>query len=173
MSATEAVEIPPVGTYRVDPAASSITFATRHMFGLGSVKGRLGLVSGEITISEPLTSSTASAAVDAGSFASGLAKRDSQIKSAKFLHVEEHPQITFRSTEAVPDGANWVLRGQVTARGNSAPLELTVVESRSDETGLHLRATGRVDRYAHGITKMKGMAGRHLDLDITARASRI
>jgi len=30
----------------------------------------------------------------------------------------------------------------------------------------------RIDRYAHGIIKKKGMAGRHLDLDIAARATR-
>jgi hypothetical protein len=32
-------------------------------------------------------------------------------------------------------------------------------------------ASGRVDRYAHGITAMKGMAGRYLDLraEIEAR----
>ena len=48
-----AVQIPAAGTYRIDPAASSLTFATRHMFGLGAVKGSFRLVSGEITIADP------------------------------------------------------------------------------------------------------------------------
>jgi len=34
-------------------------------------------------------------------------------------------------------------------------------------------ATGKVDRYAHDITKLKGMAARYLTLNITARAGRI
>jgi len=36
-----------------------------------------------------------------------------------------------------------------------------------------VRAVGKVDRYAHRITKMKGMAGRYLKLDIIAHATRI
>lgn len=50
---------------------------------------------------------------------------------------------------------------------------MTVVESAADTTGLTLRATGRVDRYAHGITKMKGMAGWYLTLEINARAAAV
>jgi len=172
MPATAVVQIPAAGTYRLDPAASSVTFTTRHMFGLGGVKGSFGLVSGEITISDPATSSTTSAVIDAASFATGSAARDKDVKSANFLHVQAHPQITFRSTELARDGDRWLLRGQITARGNTAPAELRVTEARTDEDGLLLRAAGRVDRYAHGITKKKGMAGRYLDLDITARATR-
>jgi hypothetical protein len=34
------------------------------------------------------------------------------------------------------------------------------------------RASGTVDRYAHGVTAMRGMAARHLTIQITARAAR-
>jgi polyisoprenoid-binding protein YceI len=165
-----AVQIPAAGTYRIDPAASSLTFATRHMFGLGAVKGSFRLVSGEITIADPVTVSAASAVIDAASFHTGSAARDKAVKSASFLHIAEHPQITFRSTELARDGGTWKLSGQITARGTTAPAELTVTEARTDEDGPVIRATTRVDRYAHGITKKKGMAGRYLDLEITARA---
>ncbi|MGH9068129.1 MAG: YceI family protein [Acidimicrobiales bacterium] len=172
MSDSATVSIPAVGTYRLDPSGSTVTFTTRHMFGLASVKGSFTLASGEVTIAEPVSSSTASAVIDAASFATPNATRDKDVKSANFLHVEAHPHITFDSTEVVGDGTVWKLRGQITVRGNTAPVELTVIEARTDEAGLLLRATGRVDRYAHDITKKKGMAGRYLDLDITARASR-
>lgn len=172
MPDTATVQIPAAGTYRLDPETSSISFATRHMFGLGGVTGHFRLISGEITINDPVTSSTASAAIDAASFHTGGAARDKDVKSANFLHVEEHPQITFSSTELARDGDRWLLRGQVTARGNSAPAELVVTEARTDEAGLFLKATARIDRYAHGLTKKKGLAGRYLDLIITAHATR-
>ena len=54
MSVPTTVSIPPAGTYKVDPGASSVTFATRHMFGLGGVTGSFKLLSGEITIADPL-----------------------------------------------------------------------------------------------------------------------
>jgi polyisoprenoid-binding protein YceI len=165
------VDIPAPGTYRLDPAASSITFATRHMFGLGGVHGTFRLISGEITITDPVASSTASAVVDAASFDTGHAARDKDVKSATFLHVEEHPQITFSSTSLEQQGERSLLRGQITVRGHSAPVELTITELRTEENGLLVKATTRVDRYLHGLTKKKGLAGRHLDLEITARAA--
>src|SRR6516162_1498270 len=125
-----AVQIPAAGTYELDPAASTVSFATRHLLGLAPVKGTFRLISGQITITDPLTSSAASAVIDAASFATGNPRRDQDVKSARLLHVNDHPQITFRSTELVQDGAAWRLRGQITARGTSAPAELTITEAR-------------------------------------------
>jgi len=45
--ATSDVQLPAVGTYRIDPSTSTITFTTRHMFGLGAVKGSFDLNSGD------------------------------------------------------------------------------------------------------------------------------
>lgn len=58
-------------------------------------------------------------------------------------------------------------------RGNTAPVELTIIEVSSHPTGLTVRATGKVDRYAHNINKMKGMAARYLTLTIAAHADRV
>lgn len=66
--------------------------------------------------------------------------------------------------------AGW-LRGQLTVRGHSAPAELAVTESRASGDGLTLRGTTRIDRYAFGLTKKKGLAARYLDLEITAQAT--
>jgi polyisoprenoid-binding protein YceI len=172
MPDTAVMQIPAAGTYRLDPAASSITFATRHMFGLGGVHGRFRLISGQITITDPVTSSTATAVIDATSFHTGGAARDKDVKSANFLHVQEHPQITFISTGLDQDGDRWLLRGQITVRGSSAPAELAITEARTDADGLLVKATTRIDRYAHSLTKKKGLAGRYLDMDVTARATR-
>ncbi len=166
------VQIPAAGTYRLDPQASTIGFATRHMFGLGRVTGTFRLISGEITIADPVTASTASAVIDASSFQTGNGTRDKDVKSANFLHVGEHPQITFTSTELAQDGDRWLLRGQITVRETSTPAELVVTEARSDADSLFVKATTRIDRYAHGLTKKKGLADRYLDLTITARAAR-
>lgn len=173
MSVPPTVSIPPAGTYKLDPAASSVSFATRHMFGLGGVTGSFKVLSGEITIADPVTSSTATAVIDAASFATGSAARDKDVKSANFLHVQEHPEITFRSTELEESGEGWVLRGQITARGHAARADVALTEVQTDANGLSIRATCKVDRYAHGITKKKGMAGRYLDLEVTARATRV
>jgi polyisoprenoid-binding protein YceI len=172
MPDTAAVQIPAAGTYRLDPEASSVSFATRHMFGLAGVTGSFRLISGKITITDPVTSSAASAVIDAASFHTGSAARDKDVKSANFLHAGEHPQITFTSTELAREGDRWLLCGQITVRGSSGPAELVISEARTAEDGFAVKATTRIDRYAHGLTKKKGMAGRYLDLTITARAAR-
>src|SRR4029077_5034105 len=66
-----ALQIPAAGTYQPARAASPVKFATRHLLGLAAVKGTFRLISGQITIADPLTSSTASAVIDAASFATG------------------------------------------------------------------------------------------------------
>src|SRR5580693_6362461 len=74
-----AVQIPAAGIYQLDPAASTVTFATRHMFGLSPVKGTFRPVSGQITIADPVTSSTVSAMIDAASVATGNPQRDKDV----------------------------------------------------------------------------------------------
>jgi polyisoprenoid-binding protein YceI len=170
---TTTVRVPPSGTYRVDPVTSTVHFTTRHLFGLARVKGSFAVVSGEVIIAQPALASTATAVIDAASFVTGNTRRDNDVKSATFLAVASHPRITFRSTELARDGATWRLRGHITARGTTAPVELTVVEATTTGQSLVLRATAKVDRYAHGISKVKGMAGRYLNLEITAFATRL
>jgi len=54
-----AIAAPAPGTYRIDAARSAITFTTRHLFGLGAVRGRFDLRDGEIRITGPLDESSA------------------------------------------------------------------------------------------------------------------
>lgn len=52
--------------------------------------------------------------------------------------------------------------------GRCTPAELVITEARTDENGLLVKAATRIDRCAHGLTNKKGLAGRYLDLNITA-----
>jgi len=92
--------------------SSSIAATTKHMFGMGTVTGKFALVSGQIVITEPVSSSRAEAAASARSFDSASPMRDGQVKSAKFLDAEAHPETRFTSTELVRDGDRWLLRGK-------------------------------------------------------------
>jgi polyisoprenoid-binding protein YceI len=169
---TAKVTIPETGFYQVDPAATTVDFTTRHLLGLGPVKGRFTLRSGSIEVAEPLTDSRVSGSVEASSFLTGHPKRDPHVKSADFLDAENHPEIVFASTWLSETDEGWILRGEITARGVVAPVELRVLAVAVDGDAVLVQVTGTVDRYAHGMTKLKGMAGRYLTLNITARAVR-
>ena len=45
---------PQLGRYQIDPGGSSVTFRTRHLFGLAPVRGRFAIRAGTVDVSEPL-----------------------------------------------------------------------------------------------------------------------
>jgi polyisoprenoid-binding protein YceI len=145
-----------------------MTFATRHMFGLGKVTGAFTLTDGELVISEPATSSTVTARAAANSFDTSNSQRDKQVKSKTFLDAANHPHLSFRSTEVIRHDRGWTVRGRLTVRANSAPVDFLIAESKVNGPEVSIRATARVDRYAHRITKLKGMAARYLDIELRA-----
>ncbi|MET3804396.1 polyisoprenoid-binding protein YceI [Nakamurella sp. UYEF19] len=71
------------------------------------------------------------------------------------------------------DGAGWVAVGTLTVAGVAAPLELTVTKIRLAGGTLTVTATGSVDRYAHGVVKSRGMAGRRLGLTVSATFDKV
>ena len=163
---TDTVQPPASGTYVVDPAGSTVSFATRHFFGLGPVRGTFTVLSGTITVGG--THVDASGTVSAASFETGNATRDGQVRSKTYLDADAHPEITLRAAGELPGP----VPGELTARGGTAPVEVTVAEVHEADGVLTARLTTTVDRYAHGITAMKGMTGRTLQLQLTARATR-
>lgn len=169
----QSVTIPGTGTYKLDPSRSSITFVTRHMFGLGKVTGRFLLTDGDLVISEPVAASTVTARAAANSFDTRNKQRDRQVTSKTFLDTANHPDIVFRSTDITRDDRGWILRGRLTVRDSEAPIDFVIAESGSNGPELSIRATAHVDRYAHGLTKLKGMAARHLDLELLAQFRRV
>lgn len=157
-------DVPLTGTYEIDPVRSSVEFHTRHLFGLGRVTGSFGLSDGVLDVAEPPTKSFAQARIAVASVHSGNTSRDEAIKSGRLLDERAHPYITFRS-EAVsfgPDG--WVAAGQLAVGDATRQLEVRVVDLSVDGRELRLTAVAAVDRYAFGITAMRGLAARHLEL---------
>src|ERR1700759_5880679 len=82
------------GTYRIDEERCLITFRTRHLFGLGPVRGTFRLRSGEIRVAEQLQDSAVRATVDAESFHTGNPARDGTVRSAPVLAPPPAPPFT-------------------------------------------------------------------------------
>lgn len=58
-NSANAPQPPPAGRCVVDPANSTVTFVTRHMFGLGTVRGRFVLSQGSVVVAERAEDSSA------------------------------------------------------------------------------------------------------------------
>jgi polyisoprenoid-binding protein YceI len=143
------------------------------MFYLAGVDGSFALASGQLTVTEPIAASSVTAAAAAKSFTTGNRKRDMHVRSEAFLHSEVHAEIAFQFSGLFLQDRTWSLRGNLTARGNSAPLILTVLDTSCEGDTVTVHGVDKADRYAHQITNMKGMTGRHVKIDITAYATRI
>lgn len=60
----------------------------------------------------------------------------------------------------------------MSAHGVTAPVEITLTDVQETGGQIVLKGSTRIDRYAHGVTAMKGMAGRWLELTLDATATR-
>lgn len=114
-----------VGTWDIDPVHSDVSFTVRHMM-VSKVRGRFGTFTGEIVTGEEATDSSVTAAIDANSIDTGNEQRDGHIRSADFFDVENHPQWTYRSTGVRVDGGDLVVDGELTIKGVTRPVPLTL-----------------------------------------------
>jgi len=126
-SSTTAVQIPGyvVGTWDIDASHSTVGFSVRHMM-VSKVRGYFRDFSGEIVTAEDPTQSTVTASVDLGSIDTRQEQRDAHVRSADFFDVENHPQMTFRSTAVRTDGADWTVEGELTLKGQTKPVVLNL-----------------------------------------------
>jgi polyisoprenoid-binding protein YceI len=166
------MDTPQPGTYHIDPDRSVISFRTRHLFGLGAVRGTFSLYEGEIRVAEPLGSSAVRATIDAASFHTGNSERDRTVLSGRLLDVGRHPVLTFSSGRLAETGGRWILHGSLTVAGNTRPVELAIERARTDGAVLTAGASTDIDRYAFGVTAMKGLAARHLSCRVEIVATR-
>jgi polyisoprenoid-binding protein YceI len=160
-------QAPRLGHYEIDVSQSRVKFRTRHMFGLGPVRGTFAIRSGSADIAEPLADSVVQAEIDAASFRTGNEQRDHSVLSARFLDVAEFPVISFRDGLVSADGTT--IRGTLTVRDVSRPVSLSIGQVTTDGQAFTASAKVRVDRTEFGVTAMRGLAGRYLDLTVEVR----
>jgi polyisoprenoid-binding protein YceI len=168
ISTPEAQAIPRPGRYEIDISSSTVTFRTRHLFGLAPVRGRFAIRAGTVDVDEPLARSSAFVQIDAASFRTGNGQRDDQVRSERLLDTDRYPVITFRSESM--DGL--ALTGTLTVRNVTMPVSLSIEQTAARARWFNVRASARIDRNEFGVTAYRGMAGRYLDITIEARCVR-
>lgn len=116
-------------TWNFDPNHTLVELSARHMM-ITTVKGRFTGVTGAITadIENPTTSSV-EALIVAATIDTGVADRDTHLRSADFLDVENHPTISFRSSgfsgSLSEPGGEIAVHGDLMIRGVTRPIVLT------------------------------------------------
>ncbi len=115
------------GTWDIDPVHSDVSFTVRHMM-VSKVRGRFGRFTGEIVTGADVTTSSVRAEIDATSIDTGNEQRDGHVRSADFFDVANNPTWSYTSTAVRADGDDLVVDGDLTIKGvtRSVPLTLEV-----------------------------------------------
>jgi polyisoprenoid-binding protein YceI len=120
------VELPPPGTWSLDPAHSSVGAVAQHL-GISSVHGRFTEFSGRIEISEEVHRSRVDAVISAASIDTGNGMRDKHLRSPDFLDADRFPEITYRSIGLTPAGPDrWTVHGRLSMHGVERPVDLNL-----------------------------------------------
>lgn len=136
------------GSWRLDPARSSVEFHVRHFYGLMTVKGHFSKYDGTLDLrAQPAVQ----LAIDAASLDTKLAKHDAHLRSVDFFDVEHHPEVRFASDSATLEGETLRVHGQLQAAGRQIPLEF-VATVRPVDGELEVDAVTHVDHRVLGMT---------------------
>jgi polyisoprenoid-binding protein YceI len=177
------ITIPTAGVFAVDPAHTRVGFVARHLM-VSKVRGAFTEVSGELVIAEDPTESSVTAVIPTKSIDTGVADRDTHLRSGDFLDVEKYPSITFRSTGLVADGDHeFKLRGELAVRDVTREVELEVefeglARSPWGQEVIGFTATTEVDREEFGMTWNQALetggvlVGKKVKVEISAEAIR-
>jgi polyisoprenoid-binding protein YceI len=113
------------GVWKIDPAHTTAEFSVRHLM-VTKVRGRFSDVSGAVTIADDPLRSKVEAVIKTASITTGDEARDNHLRTADFLEVAKYPAMTFTSTEILPKGSEYIVRGDLTLHGVTKPVELTL-----------------------------------------------
>jgi polyisoprenoid-binding protein YceI len=144
-------------TWNLDPAHSHASFSVRHL-GISNVRGDFGKIEGKMMLDDQdVSKSRVETAIDVSSINTRIEKRDAHLKSPDFFDAQNHPKMTFKSTKVEKSGQGLKVAGDLTIRGNTKPVVLTVEEfppAIKDMQGANRRAvlaTTKINRHDYGL----------------------
>ncbi len=113
--------------WTLEPGHTAAEFSARHMM-VTEVRGHFKNIHGTIDFDpDNPANSSVDVRIDAKGLWSGDTERDAHLRSADFLDVENHPEITFKGNRVELIGSHeGLLTGNLTIRGKTREVTLNV-----------------------------------------------
>lgn len=148
-----------MATWTFDPTHANADFSVRHMM-ITTVRGGFKEVSGTLEFDpENPGLSSVEATINTNSIWTGVADRDGHLRSPDFLDVENHPTITFKSTNVnTKSDTEAEVTGDLTIRGVTKPVTMQVQllgRTKNPFTGVEtvgFTGTTKINREDFGLT---------------------
>ncbi|WP_256841940.1 YceI family protein [Ornithinimicrobium cryptoxanthini] len=119
------------GDYVLDPSHTRLGFSARHAM-VTKVRGNFEDFEGSAHIDTTTpANSKVEVSIQAASVTTGNEQRDGHLKTPDFFDIENHPTISFTSTNVKRDGSEWAITGDLTINGVSKPVTIDFEETGS------------------------------------------
>lgn len=141
-----------MATYKIDASHSDILFKVKHLM-ITTVTGNFKSFDATLTAeAEDFSDAQVSFSADVNSLDTRSEQRDGHLKSDDFFNAEKFPELKFTSTSFSKNGDGYVLKGDLTIRDITKPIEL-----KADYNGAMVDPWGqhKVGFEAEGIIKRK------------------
>jgi polyisoprenoid-binding protein YceI len=123
---TEVIDGYVAGTWKIDTVHSDVSFYVRHL-GVSKVRGHFAAFEGTVVTAENPLESKVNAVIRTDSVSTNNEGRDTHVRSADFLDVEQFPELTFSSTTIRPKSAEvFEVDGDLTLHGVTKTVTLTL-----------------------------------------------
>lgn len=143
--------------WTLDPTHSELQFKVKHLM-ITTVTGSLKSFSAELASEgDEFTGATVSFSGDINSIDTGNTDRDNHLKSADFFDAEKFAKIDFSSTSVEKDGSDYLVKGNLTIKGETKPVKLTaefggIATDPWGNTKAGFTLSGKINRADFGLT---------------------
>ena len=144
--------------YELDLAHSSVGFSAKHLV-ISNTKGQFKEFTGIIILDEKdISKSSVNVTIKTASISTDNERRDNHLKSADFLDVEKHPEITFKSKSVMKTDDGYRMVGNLTIHGVTKEVTIPFtlvgpVEAMGTRIGLEASLT--IKRLDYGVSWSK------------------
>ena len=144
--------------YEIDLAHSSVGFSAKHLV-ISNTKGQFKEFTGVIILDEKdISKSSVNVTIKTASISTANERRDNHLKSADFLDVEKHPEITFKSKSVMKTDDGYRMVGNLTIHGVTKEVTIPFtlvgpVEAMGTRIGLEASLT--IKRLDYGVSWSK------------------
>lgn len=141
----------------IDPTHSEVSFKVKHLV-ISTVTGYFRKFEGSAeTDSEDFEGAKIEFTAEIDSIDTNQKDRDAHLKSADFFDAANHSQLKFSNGILTKKGGDYVLKGDLSIRGTSLPVELGVefggvAGDPYGNTKAGFEISGKVSRKAYGLT---------------------
>jgi polyisoprenoid-binding protein YceI len=129
--------------WKVDPMHSEADFAIKHM-AISTVHGSFHGISGVITFDPAdVAKSSVEATIPIATVDTGVAGRDTDLKSSRFFDATQFPTMTFKSTSVRKAGDHYDVAGDLTLHGVTKQVVLNLQDLGKAQAGMDGKSVHR------------------------------